>query len=266
MEYIEFIQNKDKNRLKVKEIENSISKLEAIKNIAKTHSKYFSKLNIVRQQIQEYLKNDSHTSIAELDNKLKHFIQNIPTLESRVYELENITNFPTNEIENEIKNHIHFCYNGMDIDKINLSIEKSNSLLSKLNLERVRVQKEKEASQLEKERLEKEQLAKLERERLQKIENERKEKERQERLEREKIEQERLAKLERERLERERLEREKKEKQELYIKIAKYVAIAIGVGLALWIIFAFIIPFIVQWWWAILLVGGGIAYLIFKEK
>ena len=266
MEYTEFIQNKDKNRVKAKEIENSISKLEAIKSIAKTHSKYFSKLNIVRQQIQEYLKNDSHSSIAELENKLKHFIQNIPTLESRIFELENISNFPTNEIENEIKNHIHFCYNGMDIDKINLSIEKSNSLLSKLNSERIRIQKEKEANQLEKERLEKERLAKLERERLQKIENERKERERQERLERERIEQERLAKLERERLERERLEREKKEKQELYIKIAKYVAIAIGIGLALWIIFAFIIPFIVAYWWLILLIGGGIAYFAFKDK
>jgi Domain of unknown function (DUF334) len=266
MEYIEFIQNKDRNRVKAKEIENSISKLETIKNIAKTHRQYFSKLNIVRQQIEDYLKNDSHTSIAELDNKLKHFIQDIPTLESRVFELESITNFPTNEIENEIKNHIHFCYNGMDIDKINLAIGKSNSLLSKLNSERVRVQKEKEANQLERERVEQERLAKLERERLQKIENDRKEKERLERLERERLEQERLAELELERIERERLEREKKEKQELYIKIAKYVAIAIGIGLALWMIFAFIIPFIVQWWWAILLIGGGIAYLIFKDK
>lgn len=197
MEYIEFIQNKDKNRVKAKEIENSISKLEAIKSIAKTHSKYFSKLNFVRQQIQEYLKNDNHSSIAELENKLKHFIQNISTLESRIIELENTSNFPTNEIENEIKDHIHFYYNGMDIDKINLSIEKSNSLLSKLNSERIRIQNE---------------------------------------------------------------------KQELYIKIAKYVAIAIGVGLALWIVFAIIIPFIVAYWWLILLIGGGIAYFIFKDK
>ena len=79
-------------------------------------------------------------------------------------------------------------------------------------------------------------------------------------------ERERLAKLEKERLERERLEREKKEKQELYIKIAKYVAIAVGIGLALWIIVAFIIPFLMAWWWLILLIGGAIAYFAFKDK
>lgn len=266
MEYIEFIQNKDKNRIKIREIENSISSLNSIKNITKSHSKYFSKLNIIRQQVEEYLRNDSPNAIFELDNKLKTFTQNIPNLESKVFELEQISNFPTAEIENEIKNHIHFCYNGMDIDKINFAFEKCNTLMSKLNSERIRVQREKDAKKLEDERLEQERLEKLERQRKQKIENEKREKERLERLERERLEQERLAQIERKRLERERLEREKKEKQELYIKIAKYVAIAIGVGLALWIIFAFIIPFIVAYWWLILLIGGAIAYFIFKDK
>lgn len=266
MEYIEFIQNKDKNKVKIKEIENSISKLDIIKNIAKTHSKYFSKFNIIRHQVEDFLKNESPNSIDELENKIKHFTQNISNLESKVFELENISNFPTTEVENEIKNHIHFCYNGMDIDKINIGIDKCNSLITKLSSEKNRIQKEKEARKQEEERLERERLAKIESERLQKIENERKEKERKERLERERIEQERLAKLEKERLERERLEREKKEKQELYIKIAKYVAIAVGIGLALWIIVAFIIPFLMAWWWLILLIGGAIAYFAFKDK
>ena len=48
------------------------------------------------------------------------------------------------------------------------------------------------------------------------------------------------------------------------LKIAKYVGIAILIGFGLWLIIAFVIPFVIEWWWAILLGAGAIGFLIYK--
>lgn len=234
--YIDFILEKISNRTKLLELETLLKKLTTLKDNLQSNKIFLNKYEGIKYQIYSYLNKGSKNDIIEVERKVQNFCTSIKGFDLKLMELDKIEDIPTKELENEIKTFIQNSYKNLKIDDINIALGTCGSLIDKVELERIRIKSDKEREKQEKERLEKERLERLERERV-----------------------------ERERLERERLEREKQEKKELYIKIAKYVGIGIAILFALWLLLAVIIPFIVEFWWLLLLIGGVIAYFKFKK-
>lgn len=192
--------------------------------------------NIVRShstKIDKYkgIKNQINTeiknynSIPNLKSSLEKFVTDVSVLDTVLSELNNINDFPTSQTETETKNHISYCNITMQLQDVKSTIDKTVNIANKIRAERNRIENENRAYQEQQER----------------------------------------ERLERERIERERLAEEAERRKERNLKIAKYVGIALAIGVGIWILLAFIIPFIMEWWWAILLIAVAIGYFASKK-
>ncbi len=95
------------------------------------------------------------------------------------------------------------------------------------------------------------------------IQNEKRRREAEAKAEIERKKKEEEGRLRQEKLKREKEERERQEAQQ---KLIKGIFIFLGVCIGIWIFVAYILPFILVWWWLILIVIGVIVYKVFKDS
>ena len=265
MEYIDFVKTKKQYNLRVIQLQEKKIQVEKLEEIFSNTEKYLSKFKGIENQFKQLLTDASFSGVNDSLKLAEKFSRKAPLVDDKLVELESFTSFPTDEVQANFQNQIQLIRSNLDVQNMDFAIKKSAKLIETLHSERRRLEKELELKRLEELRLEGERKERLEKERLSKIEKERKEKER--------LERERLAKAERERLEKERLEAnrlarlevERQARLKRNKKIAKYIGIALAIGLGIWIIIAFIIPFVVEWWPALLLLAIAIGYFALKD-